>query len=220
MTSTTIIPEDRPSLAKKVIEALAHKPKRAVLKVIVEMGQARAGEIAKRLNLRLPTVLQHLEDLAAAGLIKVQEAGPRRLKVYTISSEKIRMELDIKLFLMSEEPRQEYVEELAKRYIHEKRKKGQLPAAPAVIDIKKTLHIKVEEALLVADLMHTRPSTVLDELIDEAIKAIEERPGMRISDLAKRLSTSQYWATLLASTLLSKGRIRMEGGKLYPVTAS
>lgn len=62
-----------------VITALAHPARRRLLAVLHERGPLSAGDLADGLECAWPTTTRHLQVLAEAGLVTVEQIGRTRL---------------------------------------------------------------------------------------------------------------------------------------------
>jgi DNA-binding transcriptional ArsR family regulator len=72
-----------------VFAALAHPSRRHILLVLrFRGGTMTAGEIARRFACRWPTTTRHLRVLRAAGLVRVEKRGRRR--VYHLETRRLR----------------------------------------------------------------------------------------------------------------------------------
>lgn len=66
--------QTHPSSLDRMFHALADPSRRAVVERLVR-GPATVGELAKPLDMAMPTVLQHLRVLESSGLIHTEKAG-------------------------------------------------------------------------------------------------------------------------------------------------
>lgn len=64
----------QPTSLDRMFHALADPSRRAVVERLVK-GPATVGELAKPLEMAMPTVLQHLRVLESSGLIRTEKAG-------------------------------------------------------------------------------------------------------------------------------------------------
>jgi DNA-binding transcriptional ArsR family regulator len=63
----------------EVFAALAHEARRRVLVVLLGRGgQMTAGQIVERFSCSWPTMTRHMQQLEAAGLIRVEKIGRER----------------------------------------------------------------------------------------------------------------------------------------------
>jgi DNA-binding transcriptional ArsR family regulator len=61
-----------------ILQALAEPRRRDILRLI-QRGELSSGEIAAHFDVTRPAISQHLQVLAAAGLVSVRRDGTRRL---------------------------------------------------------------------------------------------------------------------------------------------
>jgi DNA-binding transcriptional ArsR family regulator len=61
-----------------VLQAIA-EPRRREILVLIRGGELAAGDIAAHFDVTRPAISQHLQVLAAAGLVTVRKDGTRRL---------------------------------------------------------------------------------------------------------------------------------------------
>lgn len=66
--------QTNPTTLDRMFHALADPSRRAVVERLVQ-GPATVGELAKPLDMAMPTVLQHLRVLESSGLIRTEKAG-------------------------------------------------------------------------------------------------------------------------------------------------
>ncbi|RLG86579.1 MAG: hypothetical protein DRO39_02765, partial [Thermoprotei archaeon] len=99
---------------EKVLNALSSRAKLRILRILYEKGGATAKEVAEELGVKIPTVLEHLQELVAAGVVAVDEVarGGRRAKVYRLRARRIVIEVDLASYTEKE---RRVLEELLKR---------------------------------------------------------------------------------------------------------
>jgi DNA-binding transcriptional ArsR family regulator len=68
---------DRQNALAKVIKALAHPARIAIIEYLTKVNTCICGDIVNELPLSQPTVSQHLKELKLAGLIKGSIEGNR-----------------------------------------------------------------------------------------------------------------------------------------------
>lgn len=80
-------PPPAPDPTTTVFQALAHPTRRAVLERLGR-GPASVGELARPFAVALPSFVQHLRTLEAAGLVRSRKDG--RVRTYALAPEPLR----------------------------------------------------------------------------------------------------------------------------------
>ncbi len=199
--------------ARSVIGVLASSAKRRILSMLLESAQGlTAKEIAVKLGVSLPTILEHMDNLIDSGLVEVEQRGMgiRGGKVYRIKYECIRISLRLDEYVRGGEA---LVDELAARYVTEKRRRGVLSSKPQVRDVAKTLNVDRETALMIAARIVSNQDWLVEQLISEALEVLRGGPA-GIRDLASKLRVDYALAALVASKLIEDGKAVARDGKL------
>jgi DNA-binding transcriptional ArsR family regulator len=68
--------------------ALADPTRRAIVELLAQQGELRAGDIAARFNMTAPAVSQHLKVLREADLVMVERRAQQR--IYRLNEEAVR----------------------------------------------------------------------------------------------------------------------------------
>ncbi len=200
--------------ARSIIGVLASSAKRRILSMLLEAGERglTAKDIAVRLGVSLPTVLEHMDSLVESGLVEVKREGisVRGSKVYRIKYECVRVNVRLNDYVGVGDT---LIEELASRYIAEKRRTSILPSKPNVRDVVKTLGIDRETALMVVAKIASNHEWLVDQLALEALEVLRTSPAS-IRELAAKLRVDYALAALVASKLIEEGRAVASNGRL------
>ncbi len=211
-----VIPSKRPLLAKRVLDVLTSGPKLSIMKLLLEKGSLSAKEIANELNLKLSTVLNHLNDLVKAGLvhISIEKQDSRTIKKYHLISKKIRIELDLETFLhlekyAREEELKEF-EDLVYRYIELKCSQSKLPLSITVKDVVSVLGIDMNTAIGVVDFINSYTDRVIEYIANKVFEYLKKNRESSIDTISRDLRIHEYWIALAIQNLVSRGLVRLD----------
>lgn len=205
----------RPLDIKNALEALTSESKISILKALLENPQGlTASQIAKKLNLKIPTVLTHLEPLENLGLIKIQPIWKKGkiLKTYQIAEKDITIQIDIELYVRI--PSKNQLEEQMLTYIETKRKQGILPAQITIQDLTKILKIDQKQAIILLDYIRKNQQTIIKILTPQILETFRQQKAFTITEAANKLKTHQYWIAKTIDNLAQKGYCSIENGKV------
>ncbi len=213
MTDLECLEVDDPLKARNLIGVLASSAKRRILSLLIECQDGlTAKEIADRLGVSIPTILEHIEDLLESDLIEKEHKamGIRRGKKYKIKHDCIKIFFRLEEYVVGGEGR---LEELATKYIVEKRRKGILSSKPQVRDVAHTLNVDKETALMVSAKIISNQDWLIEQLIPEALDILKREPAS-VRDLAKKLKIDYALAALIATRLIEEGKATAKNGKI------
>ncbi len=209
------------SKVRKILDVLCSGPKLEILRMLIDEGSLSASDIAKKLGIKLSTVLNHLSDLVDAGLVGVKSEGIRGVKKYFLISNLVKLELDIKRLVAGpessikiERTEDSEIESLALEYVRIKRshRRGKLPLRPKVRDVMSTLGVDVDTAIRVVDYINTHHDKIADALINEVIDVVKGRGEINVRELAEKLKVHPYWAVMCIEKLVRKGVLKFKNG--------
>ena len=217
---TISIGTKNPVKARLILEALSSKPRLNIIKLLLKKDRLSASEIAAETKTSLSTILEHLDLLQAAGLIKstLEKRGRRRVKTYSIGTKIIELKIDLNT--LTEVIDINELRELLKNYIDRKLVGKGLPLKISVRDIVDTLQLEnLKKAIALIDLYNYDEEYIIDILI-ENFKRKEFGESIDIKELAKKLNIHEYWALRLAHKLSEKKEYTLEGNTLYKIKLS
>ncbi len=200
------VPRNRPLLALLVTEALASDSRRAILRELLASPDGMmASELAKRLGLTLPTILSHIDKLAAAGLVRAvpYRRGGKVYKKYRAAGRRVAMDVD--LALLSSIPPREVLEKKLASLVDKAREKGELPETMDPASVKEVLGVDLGEAVILADYYNMSRDRIVDILVGEAEKLFQGKSEVQLSEIEEKLRVTTYWAVKVASRLEELG---------------
>ncbi len=209
-----VVPWSRPLEAKLVIEALASPTRVNIVRHLLDEEGLSASELAKRLNLSIPTVMEHLSALMSAGLVKWEwrTVGGRQLKVYSVVDRKISLQLDLDSYARL--PSKQKFDELLHEYVERSLSRGWLPAKPTVEAVCEVLNVDWRVALALVEHALMNEEEVVDHLLPKALEALEDLDELAVDELSRRLKVHEYWAARVARRLEERGGFRVENGRI------
>ncbi len=216
MVEELVVSEERPLLARRILEILTCGPKLQILKVLLEKGEVSAKDLSAAVGTKLSTVLSHLHDLVRAGLVEVRivKSNGRTIKKYRLRARKLTLVINLNLFLHLEERLHDEelkeLEDLAYRYIELKRASDGLPLAISVRDVANTLGTDLNTAIEVTDFINTHTERVVEYLSRYVVEVLRSKGTASLRDLAKELNVHYYWIVLVVQSLVSKGIVSVD----------
>ena len=209
------IPATRPLAARRVIQALASDAKLRLLRLLVR-GPVSPSAMAKELNMALSVVTEHLRDLERAGIVRTagysREGRGRPAKLYTLSSKRITLEIDLPLY--ASVGSEDEVLSLAIEYVRRKIEGPGLPASPSALDVAETLGLDVHVAAVVLDALREPKREVLDFLGDAIFRELKPDAWLDFDELAARLNVDKYWVLLSLRDMAGRGFVEVRGGRV------
>ncbi len=207
-----------PFEARKVIEALASKPKLEIIKLLIEEGPMTASEISSRLNISLSTIMDHLNHLTSSNILtwKLEKRRGKFIKVYRVRDLIWDIKIDLRLY--STIPDSKMVIELAREYIKRKVEGEGLPIKITAKDIMKTLNLNLNQSLTVLNYLTScedEITEILAELFNNS--SLRDEKEVLIKDLAEKLNIHIYWAYRLAGKLTDSGEYIFKEDRLIRV---
>ncbi len=198
------------------MNVLANENRLLIIKFITESKEGvSASEIAEKLNLKISTVMSHLEQMESVGLIRFdwkRIGRGRPLKKYKLVDNYVTIDLD--LAALARIPNKEELEEKIFTYISLKRKRDTLPVSLTVEDIIKTLNVDAKTALVLLDYLTEKKNEVAKMLASEVLEKFKNKKVVEIEKIARELKVHEYWAAKTASYLESKGLYKVREGKI------
>ena len=203
----------RPVEVLRAIEALASETRLRMLGLLASEGPMTAAELARALDLSLPTVLEHMAKLEGAGLVTwtVVRRGGREARVYRPVAGRITVVVDLRR--MAGVPPLRELERLAAEYLEKCRRLGR---TVAVADVRSTLGVDEATAEAVAEYLNGTESIIVRHVADR-IRG-EAPDGAAVRDLARRLNVDEYWVVMAAKALEDGGAYRLVGDRLVRVS--
>jgi DNA-binding transcriptional ArsR family regulator len=215
------VSKHRPLEGKLLIDCLSDETRRQILKILIDRWRlgVTASELAEALQLRLPTILEHLHLLEEAGLVRFQyrQRGGRMAKVYEVTDTIVTLQIDLELFTSI--PPRTKLEEYAMRYFSAKRSQG-LKGSFSIEDVAKTLNLDQRTATVVYDFLASRRGEFTRILGMDILELLKERQQASIQELSQALKVDQEWVTSAVNYLVEKGYVMMEGDVVKPFTIS
>ncbi len=209
-----LIVED-PARALHIMSMLTSRAKLKILSILIQRSRVTAKEIAELTGTKLPTVLEHLEELVAAGLVDFEEVrvGGRKVKVYNVKAPRITIRLDLAELSKLEKQK---LEDLLALYLALRDRGIVVKSSPSVYELKKILKIGEEEARSLATYIRSRIDDVVELLIDELLEYAKSRDGkiLNVKLIAQILHVDQALAAMVATRLIEKGLAKAERGKI------
>ncbi len=212
------IPPTRPIVIRKLMEALLSGPKIKILGILRARGKATASDVARELGVKLPTALQHLNDLLELGLVAIRYEGSR--KFYVVSVDGVVLEVDLDLYLGTYGEvvgRAEALEGLAIKLVDKYREAKMLPAHLRVEDAQRLLNLNRAEAIRLIDYIEYNSGVVARYLADLIVKQAADAGarGVSFDEAAKKLRVHIYWIALAAEKLVQSGRAEIRKGRIF-----
>ncbi len=206
---------ENPARALRIMSVLTSRAKLRILSILIQRSRVTAKEIAELTGTRLPTVLEHLEELVAVGLVDFEEVrvGGRKVKVYNVKAPRITIRLDLAELGKIEEQK---LEDLLALYLSLRDRGIVIKSSPSVHELKKFLKISDEEARSLATYIRSRIDDVVELLIDELLEYAKSRDDkvLNVRRIAQILHVDQALAAMVATRLIEKGLAKAERGKI------
>ena len=196
---------------EKVLNALSSRAKLRVLRILYEKGGATAKEIAEELGVKIPTVLEHLQELVAAGVVTVDEVarGGRRTKVYRLRARRVVIEVDLASYTERERA---ILEELLKRYLNLRHYGYRVRAYPSIREVKRLLGVDEDTAKLLVSHIRSRVEQIADTLVEELLEMdIEE---LNVAKIVELLRVDHSLAAMVATRMIERGIATAERGRI------
>jgi len=198
-----------------IIDCLADETRRNILKILVEKKRAgaSASELADFLKLRIPTIMEHLDLLEEAGLVRFQyrQRNGRMLKVYELLDTVITLQMDLEL--LSFTPNRTRLEEYAMEYFTVKRKEG-LRQRFSIDDVQATLKLDERTAIVVYDFVATKRGE-FDRMIGmDILETLKKKQEDSIPSLAGKMGINIDWIRSAVQYLSDKGYVLLSGKEI------
>lgn len=191
---------------RRIMEVLTSSVKRRVLAHLITDGPLTAKDLATRLGVSLPTVLEHLELLVASGLVRV-EGSPLSGKRYAIAVGCVDMRVSIKNHARSDE---DALRRLAIEYLRSAGRGIKLPVR--VREVARRLGVDRHTAAQVAALLNNDPSLISGELEHQVEEALSTSRPKTLSELARELGVDASVVAMVVMKLVETGRVQFAGG--------
>lgn len=202
-----------------LIDCLGDDTRIQIIKFLIDRWRlgVTAGELAEALNLKIPTIMEHLNLLEESGLVRFQyrQRGGRMLKVYELVDTVITLQLDLELFVSI--PHRTKLEELAMQYFSTKRKQG-LKAEFSIDDVAKTLGVDQGTATVVYDFVASRRDEFTRIVGMDILKELKDKQEEQVDQLAATLKVDINWVKSAVNYLVNKGYVVLEGDKVKTVS--
>jgi DNA-binding MarR family transcriptional regulator len=211
------IGRNNPIRARLILEALASKPRLKLIRLILENDKLTASELSELTGISLSTIIEHLDLLCAAGILRwhLVKRGRRRVKQYFLSSRYIELKID--LSTLTEAIDIYEIRELLAKYIVKKIGVSRLPLKTDVRDISNTLELgNMVKAIAILDLFNYDEEYVINVLIGE-LDRVGEIDNIDVRDLARKLNVHEYWALRVAQKLSESGKYILKDNVLFRV---
>ena len=206
------VTKHRPLEGKLLIDSLGDETRVRILKFLLERWRigVTAGELAEALDLKIPTIMEHLNLLEESGLIRFQyrQRGGRMLKVYELVDTVVTLQLDLELFVSI--PNRTKLEELGMQYFTTKRKQG-LKTEFSIDDVAKTLGLDQGAATVVYDFVASRRDEFTRIVGMDILKELREKPEQKVDQLAVVMKGDVNWVKSAVGYLANKGYVVLEG---------
>ncbi len=215
---TISIGRNNPVRIRLVLEALSSKPRLNIIKLLIEKGRLTASEISQLTNTSLSTIMEHLELLQAAGLIRwtLTKRGRRKVKLYQLTAKYIDLKIDLNTLV--EVTDISSIREQLKRYIELKTEQDKLPLKTNLNDITKTLNLKnMMKAIAILDMFNYDEEYIVG-ILAEKIKNYKLPETIEINELAQKMNIHEYWALRLAQRLGETDEYMLTGKTLHKVS--
>ena len=206
------VTKHRPLEGKLLIDSLGDETRIRILRFLLERWRlgVTAGELAEALDLKIPTIMEHLNLLEESGLIRFQyrQRGGRMLKVYELVDTVVTLQLDLELFVSI--PNRTKLEELGMQYFSAKRKQG-LRSEFSIDDVAKTLGLNQGTATVVYDFVASRRGEFARIVGMDILRELRETQEQRLDQLATTMKVDVNWVKSAVSYLVDKGYVVLEG---------
>lgn len=201
----------------KIMDVLTSRAKLRIISILLEKPRISAKEIAELTGTRLPTVLEHLNDLISSGIVEVfeEKRGNRKVKVYSLKASRIILRIDLRMLAKLEE---EFYRDLMMYYLRLRNRGIVVKASPSTYELKKLLRVSDEEARRLVAYIRSRINDIVDILVEEALEKI--KGSVTVRQIAEILSIDQTLAAMVATKLIEKNFARAEKGKIVLVKES
>ncbi len=190
------------------------------MRLLLESGREglSPSELAEKMNLKIPTVMSHLETLEKIGVVRFElrkMPRGRPLKKYRVIDSVLTIDIDLEALVKI--PSWDELDNKMYEYISRKKETSRLPLRFSVEDIAETMNFSLKEAIILLDYLNMKTDQIVGFLVSEALEKFKGREIFEIEEISNELNIHEYWAAKVASRLASTGMFELKEGKLKRV---